>query len=33
MVGGAPYLWVKLDPYNKYMSKILIQDGENILLA
>jgi len=33
MVGGAPYLWVKLDPYNKYMCKVLIQDGENILLA
>jgi len=33
MVGGAPYLWIKLDPYNNYLRKIVIQDGENILLA
>lgn len=33
LIGGAPYLWLKLDPYNEYLRKIVIRDGENILLA
>lgn len=33
LIGGAPYLWLKLDPYNQYLRKIIIRDGENILLA
>ena len=31
--GGAPYLWIKLDPYNKYLKRIIIRDGEDVLLA
>jgi hypothetical protein len=33
LVGGAPYLWIKLDPYNHYLRQIVVRDGENILLA
>lgn len=33
LIGGAPYLWIKLDPYNHYLRQIVIRDGENILLA
>lgn len=32
LVGGAPYLWIKLDPYNHYLRQIVVRDGENILL-
>lgn len=33
LIGGAPYLWIKLDPYNHYLRQIVVRDGENILLA
>ena len=33
LIGGAPYLWIKLDPYNNYLRQIVVRDGENILLA
>jgi hypothetical protein len=33
LIGGAPYLWIKLDPYNLFLRQIVVRDGENILLA
>lgn len=33
MVGGSPYLWIKIDPYNHFLKKIIIREGENILIA
>jgi hypothetical protein len=33
MVGGAPYLWFRIDPYNQYLHRINIRDGENIYIA
>lgn len=33
MIGGTPYLWVKFDPYNHYLRRVLVREGENIYLA
>lgn len=33
MIGGAPYLWFKIDPENHYLHRINIRDGENIYIA
>lgn len=33
LIGGAPYLWIKLDPNNNFLRQIVVRDGENILLA
>lgn len=28
MVGGSPYLWIKIDPYNQYLKKMNVKEGE-----
>ena len=33
MVGGSPYLWIKIDPYNQYLKKMVIREGEKELIA
>lgn len=33
LIGGAPYLWIKFDPYNHHLRKVVIREGENIYLA
>lgn len=33
LVGGAPYLWIRLDPSNHYLRKVIVREGENIYLA
>lgn len=32
LVGGAPYVFIKVDPYNHYLRKVLVREGENIYL-
>lgn len=33
LVGGSPYLWIKFDPYNHFLRKVIMREGENIYLA
>ena len=33
LVGGAPYLWIKIDPYYHYLRRVIVREGENIYLA
>lgn len=33
LIGGAPYLWLKFDPCNHHLRKVVIREGENIYLA
>ena len=33
LIGGAPYVFIKVDPYNHYLRKVLVREGENIYLS